>query len=196
MKHPSIRELYDYWDKQRGMRAAPDRADIEPGAIRRLLADTFIVAFDEPAGHPFRLAGTRVCAAFGGELKGIAFLDMWGPESQPLVRDLVTVVAQECVGVVASARAETSEGSHLEFEMVMLPLRHRGHTDARILGALAPTEAPYWFGVSALGPLALGTIRFLGIDHRAPIQPASHVPTSQPTGRIQHGFVVYNGGRP
>ena len=41
MKHPSARELYDYWNAQRGLRAAPERADIEPGAIRRALADTW-----------------------------------------------------------------------------------------------------------------------------------------------------------
>ena len=58
----------------------PSAADIEPGAIRRVLADTFILAFDEPAGHPFRIAGTRVCALFGRELKGEAFLDLWAPQ--------------------------------------------------------------------------------------------------------------------
>ena len=73
MKHPSIRELFDYWNKRRGGRPAPERGEIEPGAIRHVLADTFILAFDAGAGHPFRIAGTRVCALFGRELKGAAF---------------------------------------------------------------------------------------------------------------------------
>src|SRR4051812_35751029 len=46
MKHPSVRELYHYWIAQRGLRAAPERSDIEPSAIRRALADTFILACD------------------------------------------------------------------------------------------------------------------------------------------------------
>ena len=74
MKHPSTRELFDYWNARRGRRLAPERDDIEPGHIRRVLADTFIFAFDEGKGHPFRLAGTRVCALFGRELKGEAFM--------------------------------------------------------------------------------------------------------------------------
>jgi len=71
MKHPSVRELYDYWNARRGLRSAPDRADIEPGAIRRVLADTFIMAFDpradirsaspEPASAPPSGASSRAC---------------------------------------------------------------------------------------------------------------------------------------
>src|SRR3979411_214660 len=51
-------------------RRAPERGDIEPGAIRNVLGDSFIIAYDPEADHPFRLAGTRVCALFGRELKG------------------------------------------------------------------------------------------------------------------------------
>jgi hypothetical protein len=194
MKHPSVRELYDYWNARRGLRSAPDRAEIEPGAIRRVLADTFIMAFDPRAGHPFRIAGTRVCAAFGRELKGVAFVDVWNRDSQKLIRDLLTVVANESVGVVAGARGTNAEGSELEFELLVLPLRHRARTDARVLGALAPAEVPYWFGVSTLERLSLGTIRYLATDSGPNTQPVPRLVSSEPTGRIRHGFVVYDGG--
>ena len=62
-EHAASRELYAYWQERRGTRAAPERAEIEPGAIRQVLSDAFILALDGGAGHPFRLAGTRVCAA-------------------------------------------------------------------------------------------------------------------------------------
>jgi hypothetical protein len=192
MKHPSTRALYDHWNERRGYRAAPDRADIEPGAIRRVLADTFILAFDANAGHPFRVAGTRVCAAFGRELKGDAFIDMWDIDSQRLVRDLVAVVAHESVGAVAGARGRNSEGE-LEFELLILPLRHRARTDARILGALAPVELPAWFGVRTLDRLTLGTLRYLGPEPVA--RPPLRLVPTQPAGRMRHGFVVYDGGQ-
>ena len=63
MKHPSIRELFDYWNERRGGRDMPERADIEPAAIRRVLADTFILSFEPAAGHPFRIAGTFSAAS-------------------------------------------------------------------------------------------------------------------------------------
>jgi len=195
MKHPSVRELYDYWNARRGLRAAPERSDIEPGAIRHLLADTFIVAFDARAGHPFRIAGTRVCAAFGRELKGQSFVTMWNRESQAFVRDLLSVVAQETIGVVAGVHGMSTEGSRLEFELLALPLRHRAGTDARILGVLAPTEVPYWFGVSTLGHLSLNSIRYLRPHDSPAARPAPPPLPSAPPGRIRHGFVVYDGGR-
>src|SRR5436190_23143037 len=76
MKHATTREVFAYWDNCRGGRLAPDRSDIEPGAIRNVLSDTFILTSDHKAGHPFRLAGTRLCAVMGCDLKGEPFADL------------------------------------------------------------------------------------------------------------------------
>ena len=46
MKHASSRDVFEYWNKRRGYRIAPERGDIEPGPIRRALGDTFILAQD------------------------------------------------------------------------------------------------------------------------------------------------------
>jgi hypothetical protein len=196
MRHPSVRELYEHWNALRGARAAPDRAEIEPGAIRRVLADTFVLAFDARVGHPFRIAGTRVCAAFGRELKGMPFVSLWNRQNHTHVRELLAVVAQETVGAIAGARGMTEDGSELDFELLVLPLRHRDRTDARIIGALAPMEAPYWFGVSTLSRLSLGTIRYLRPESGASAAPGPRLVSQAPavTGR-RHGFVVYDGGR-
>ena len=196
MRHPSIRELYDYWNTQRGSRAAPERADIEPGAIRRVLADTFIIACDARAGHPFRIAGTRLCAAFGRELKGLPFIALWNRPSQIQVRDLLGVVAQEMVGVIAAARGTGGDGAELDFELLVLPLRHRDRTDARILGALAPAEVPYWFGVRSLGRLSLGTIRYLRPESTGSTMPVPGPITGEPEPAARrHRFIVHEGGR-
>ena len=68
MKHPSNRELFDYWNKRRGTRRAPERADIEPSGIRNILGDTFVLEGKE--GHRFRIAGTRLCARSPGDARG------------------------------------------------------------------------------------------------------------------------------
>src|SRR6266700_3496080 len=69
MKHPSNREFFAYWDAKRGDARAPERSDIEPGAVRELLGDIFVLSYDSDAGYPFRVAGTRVCALLGRDLK-------------------------------------------------------------------------------------------------------------------------------
>jgi len=122
MRHPSCRQLYDYWNEQRGLRAAPESARIEPGAIRHVLADTFTLDVDLHAGHPFHFVGTRVDAAFGRELKTQSFVNLWRTEYRDLVRNILAVVTDESLGVVASASAKSSEGIPLEFELLILPL--------------------------------------------------------------------------
>jgi hypothetical protein len=193
MKHSSIRALFEYWNTRRGERAAPERADIEPGAIRHVLADTFILAFDPRAGHPFRIAGTRACALLGRELKGVGFLDLWAGQSRGLVGDLITVTAHEQVGSVASASGESACGNPLDLELLLLPLSHLGRSDARVLGALAPCEVPYWLGASALGSLRLATLRYLGPEVTPDFTP--RIAPGQPNGRARHGLTVYDGGR-
>jgi hypothetical protein len=191
MRHPSIRELFDYWDERRGSRVAPDRSDIDPAAIRTLLADTFILAFDAVEGHPFRVAGTRVAALFGRELKGEAFTEIWTGETKPMVRDLVNVVAHEAIGIVAGVSAVDAQGVALDFELLALPLLHRGRTDARVMGALVPTKPPAWLGAATIGRLALGTMRYLGPQ----TNPAPRIVRDPPQGRVRRGLVVYDGGQ-
>jgi hypothetical protein len=192
MKHPSTRELFDYWNNRRGARPAPERSEIEPGAIRRILADTFILGIDPAIGHPFRIAGTRVCAIFGRELKGAPFADLWRETSRSSMRELLAVVAAESVGVVAAVSAHGREGGLLKLELLALPLAQRDGSNARILGALAPAETPYWLGTSGLGPLTLGSMRYLGPETSRPAAPPALV--SAANGRPRHGLVVYDGG--
>src|SRR6202047_5429340 len=65
MKHPSSREFFAYWDAKRDGARAPERSEIEPGAVRELLGDIFVLSYDAAAGYPFRVAGTRICALLG-----------------------------------------------------------------------------------------------------------------------------------
>jgi hypothetical protein len=193
MKHSSTRELFDYWNMRRGTRSAPERGEIEPGAIRRVLADSFMLNFDPRTGHPFRIAGTRVCAAFGRELKGVAFTEIWAGASHDPIRDVLATVASEQVGVVAGASGRSCEGARLELEFLVLPLAHRGGASTRILGALVPTEIPFWLGAETLGRLTLGSIRYLG-----PLTGPYSVPRSAAAvpsnARVRHGLLVYDGG--
>lgn len=92
MKHPSTRALYAYWNEKRGSRAAPDRADIDPAAIRHALGDTFMLATDFVDQLRFRLADTRVCALFCREIKGEAFAELWSEYSRDKIEAVMSIV--------------------------------------------------------------------------------------------------------
>lgn len=192
MKHPSNRDLFAYWNEQRGMRLAPERSDIEPSAIRHVLGDTFVLAADGTS-LPFRLAGTRLCALFGRELKGESFIKLWQRSAQVGMRELIAVVTEEKVGVVASVSGSTADDAILVIglELLLLPLAHASRADARVLGALAPMMAPYWLGAKAIGPLDLGMFRHVGAGVDMPTAPR----IVAAAGRLKHGLTVYDGGR-
>lgn len=161
MKHPTSRLLHAYWDRVRRDRAAPDRSEIEPGAIRNLLADALILSVDVPESHAaFRLAGTRVCALFRRELRGNDFSHLWGaPDADPW--RLVETVATDTVGMVAGLHGETAGGETVDLELLLLPLRHRGQTQSRILGSLSPHVIPHWLGLRPLVRLRATSLRVL-----------------------------------
>ena len=192
MKHPSIRNLLDYWLERRGARAAPERDDIEPEAIRSLLADAFILSFEGSRGLCFRLAGTRVCALLGREVKGQAFLNLFSSDTRNQVQDLAAIIAHEALGVAAGARELSLDLPGTELELLLLPLRHHGRTDARLLGALAAHEPPEWLGSRALGELELGSYCFVGRPTGADFFIQGR---DIPTHRVRHGLIVHQGGQ-
>src|ERR1700726_1968205 len=101
MKHPSNREFFAYWNRKRGDARAPDRSDIEPGAVRGLLSDTFVLSYDAASGYPFRVAGTRVCALLGCDLKDKSFSALFEPTQRREIEDIIAVVAEEMLPAVA-----------------------------------------------------------------------------------------------
>jgi hypothetical protein len=193
MKHPSNRELFEYWNQRRGERLAPDRGDIEPSAIRKVLGDTFILAANGSGNHRFRIAGTRLCALFGRELKDESFINLWQRSGQNAMREVIAVVVEEKVGIVASVTGATSDEmlAPVLLEMSMLPLAHDAQGEARVLGALAPMATPYWLGAKTIGPLTLGMFRHVG----AAVEEIPPPRFRAAAGRLRHGLTVYDGGR-
>jgi hypothetical protein len=192
MKHAASRELYAYWDERRGSRPAPERADIEPGAIRHVLGDAFILGLDARAGHPFRLAGTRICALFGRELKNEPFIGLWTAASQPTITSLIAILDAEKVGTVAGVTARNADGEPIDLELLLLPLSSTRPSLARALGVLAPLIAPKWLGLSPIGALTLGPRRHLGGELETRLLPRF---MASRRDQLRRQFVIHDGGR-
>ncbi len=193
MKHDSTRAVFDYWNDRRGNRPAPERADIDPAAIRHALGDTFMLATDFVDMLRFRLAGTRVCALFCREIKGEEFQSLWNDASAGAIADLIEVVNAEKVGAVAGVTGRTEDGADIDLEFLLLPLAHSGHARIRGLGVLVPVIPPYWLGEKPVVALELGTLRHIGADFENTLAPEFAHPAE--AVELRHGFVVYSGGR-
>jgi hypothetical protein len=184
MKHPSNQEFFAYWNEKRGDGRAPDRGDIQPDAVRELLGDIFVLACDEANRYPFRVAGTRLTALLGRDLKGESFPGLFEAEGRRDIEDVITAVTEDMLAAVAGITATSAEGlAHLE--LLLLPFNQRAHVPMSLTGLLAPFES----GHGALRDFKLTSWRYL------------HPPTERILPRalrklkLARGLMVYEGLR-
>lgn len=189
MKHPSTRDLYAYWDKQRADAPAPDRHAMEPGQIRHVIGDTFVLACDRGASFPVRVAGTRVCALVGRDLKGQDFLDLWNASSRREIEDLLGITTDESLATVAGVTARTDSLQLVYLELLLLPFTVSSLAPQCVTGSLVALSVPERFDHTPLQEFALTTWRHAG--HR----PQSLRQRAVRKLSLARGFVVYEGLR-
>jgi hypothetical protein len=183
MKHPASREFFAYWDEKRGINAAPDRSDLEPGPVRELLGDIFVLSYDPAAGYPFRVAGTRVCALLGHDLKGEAFASLFQPASRIEIEDILDAVNADKLAAVVGVTARTSEGRPVPLELLLLPFNTRTHMPISLTGLMAP----FVDGAHALTELTLTSWRYMGHP------PQRFAPRILRKLAVARGLMVYEG---
>ena len=183
MKHPASREFFAYWDGKRGDARAPERCDIEPSAMRELLGDIFVLSCEQEAGYPFRVAGTRVCALFGRDVKDRSFLDLFAAENRHEIEEITAVVADEMLPAIAGLTATATRGRTSHLELLLLPFNNRAHTPISLTGMLAPFETNH----GTLSELTLTSWRYIHPP------PQKILPRALRKLAIARGFMVYEG---
>lgn len=169
MKHPASREFYAYWDRKRAGAAAPERSDLEPGQVRHLLGDIFVLSCDASAGYPFRVAGTRMCALFGADLKGRSLLSLFREADRGEVQDILGVVAHETQATVTGATSLAPDGTRIHLELLLLPFSARSHAPISMTGLLAPlSPVGESQAYGSLKDFSLTSWRHLKQDKRGP----------------------------
>jgi hypothetical protein len=142
MKHPATRELYDYWDTQRGLAPAPERGALEPGEIRHLIGDMFVVGCDEPGRFPLRLCGTRICAMIGRDVKGEDFRDLFARASRRPIEDFLGFAAEETLATIVGVTAFTERRSEVHLELLLLPFAPSVLSPQSVTGSLVALGVP------------------------------------------------------
>ncbi|RWM98785.1 MAG: PAS domain-containing protein [Mesorhizobium sp.] len=202
--------LFHYWNRLRDGRPAPKRSEVEPADIKSLLADTFILEKDTRGEAVFRLAGTRLCAVYGRELKGFSFPSLWREKDQRLISKLIQGVFDQKSVVLITYEGFSCTGRSSKFELLALPL-DGGVDNPRCLGVISAAEKPFWLGADPIADALIDSIRIVDPD-KEPIflknRPAIDVPSLVPSEldpsqtisalgqarRIRH-LVVFDGGR-
>lgn len=200
--------LFQYWNRLRDGRPAPKRSEVEPADIKSLLADTFILERDTRGQAVFRLAGTRLCAYYGRELKGFSFPSLWREKDQRLVSRLIHGVFDQKSVVLIAFEGFSRNGRTNKFELLALPL-DGGVENPRCLGVISAVEKPFWLGADPITDALIDSIRVIDpekelLNNRPAIDVPSLVPDELATPetisalgrarRIRH-LVVFDGGR-
>lgn len=209
MQQESTRALFQYWNRLRDGRAAPRRAEIEPADIKTLLADTFILEADMRGQAVFRLAGTRICAVYGRELKGFAFPSIWRNRDRHSIESVLTRVFRERTVATINYAGISNQERTADFEMLLLPL-DAGNESMRCLGISTVRQYTYWLGADPVIESSLAATRVFDPDREPPFAEISapdpvsaqadtppstelHAVTASPTRRVRH-LLVLDGG--
>jgi hypothetical protein len=210
MRHQATQAIYAYWNELRGDRLAPRRLEIQPARIGDLLLDTFILEHTDRSEFRFRLAGTRVSSRFGLDLRAYDFLACWSDGDRALlehhlaaITDLGRVGLFTGEGRIASGPGATGAPATCAFELLVLPLKHTGHSIDRLLCLLVPLEeqgAGPGTRFSDLRLLAAEAVWPNGApeepqvfsERQSPLHP--HVRTARIVRQGRRQFRVYEGG--
>lgn len=185
--------LFQYWNRLRDGRPAPSRAEVEPADIKGLLADTFILESDSRGEAVFRLAGTRLCAVYGRELKGFSFPSLWRAKDYRVITNLLDRIFNERAVAVIQYTGFNLTGRTVEFEMLLLPL-DAGRQSPRCLGLVTACERTFWLGADAVVDTEILTVRELDPSeepefhaHRPAIQMRPYAPVANDSKPIARG---------
>ena len=175
MQKQSTKALYDYWNTLRGSRSAPDRRDLDPTKIRAALANTFILELNDSQEFDFRLAGSHICSAYARELKGRSFTKLWHPRDRDAMATLVRAVTEDHTVALISFTGMTAIHTRVSVETILLPVRHNGSTQTRLLGAMTAIDEPYWFGVQPVVEQRISGLRLIWPDDQSHAEMARDV---------------------
>ncbi len=134
---PVLRATLDYWRTKRGVRRMPQRRDIEPAELRQVLAHLQITEVIN-AGRRFRyrLVGTAIVQAFGGEFTGKYVDELVSGERDSFVHACYRAVCAARRPAFVRSKYITTRNVDLTANRVLLPLSENGEGVHQILGAL------------------------------------------------------------
>jgi len=131
-----VRGLYDYWQRARGDRLMPRRADIDPIEIWSLLPYVHMSEWrEDPRDVHYRIAGTEIVATAGHEYRGRSLSQVLG-DPNDLEESLSLYVRVVATRVPIFGRTEDSSvrlGVDF-FEWILCPLSEDGKTVTHFLG--------------------------------------------------------------
>lgn len=145
---PILAQAFDYWRSKCGARSMPRRRDIDPAEIPQLLPNMQIT---ERIGTRirYRLAGTAIVEAYGGELRGKFFDEVLSGERLRFVEANYRLMCSEKRPILVSGSYFSKRDVPLVCNRLVMPLSEDGANVNQSLTAMTfhfPGDAHEWSG--------------------------------------------------
>jgi len=143
--HPTLVAIYRYWDSKRRGRVMPQRPDIDPTEIARLLPHIFMVDVErDPLRFRYRLIGTAICEFLGRDFTGrIVDATNYPPEQAAELQKIYGAVVETARPVACKGTIFYVPGREwLLTEAILLPLSKDGINVNIILGGQIAFRLP------------------------------------------------------
>lgn len=145
---PILGPTYRYWQAKCGARAMPRRRDLDPTECPRLLP--YLQLTDLVGGRICcRLVGTAIVDAYGSELRGKYFDEIYSGARLRLIETNYRMACERLRPVLVRNRYFARRSTPLVCTRLVMPLSEDGATVAQFLTAVNfehPGDAAQWFG--------------------------------------------------
>jgi hypothetical protein len=197
VKHRHSHFAVGYWNRIRQGRVAPDQADLDPKALKRLLSRLFLLdtAGTHSGAAVYRLAGTTLCERFGGELRGKNFFTQWDVNSRAALAVLLRHSLRLSTPICLAAIGASEDCRMLEMETILMPIVAGGGEPARFLGLTEFLAAPSSLATDTIAFQRL--VAFSFVQENGPEEDA-HPPdaeTAVEPGRAPHLRLIVSRGQ-
>jgi len=137
-RDPDLRALYEYWNTVRGDRSMPQRADIDPTTIPKLLPCILMYTVAPGGGYTIRLVGEEVVSFVGQNATGHPAGSALPPRAAEILIKVLDEVTMERVPKFRAGKAHWQpDKSYRDFEACFLPLSANGESVDIILCGIA-----------------------------------------------------------
>ena len=133
-EQPVLRDMLEIWQRRRGSKAMPSRADLPPEVLHRHLGWIVLVDVEhEPLRFRYRLIGSAITAAVGRDATGAYLDELYAPEIYTTAISSFRQVIARRAPMRAFGQLRHAEKGHLPFEAIDMPLSEDGVTVSMIM---------------------------------------------------------------
>ncbi len=147
MRNRTSQILFDYWNTVRDGRTAPQRIEIDPSALSKILSQTIILEVSDANNLPFRIAGTAVCEFLGAEMRGRNFMELWTLSDRRKLQATFDTSLASGMPVTANVSSRAFGDTVQTSEILLLPLHDHHGQLTRLLGSWSQENPPSQIGI-------------------------------------------------